>query len=241
MAYYSNKPKKQYDTDLSQIAFITNRKQLVSACDYLQVTDLEDEFPDKCPASMHARYSRIKIMVTNFDVNPTVCVNFNVKPSEIRLLFEKVKLTSISDRPFEWKQIKDMKLVGGEGTESITIKRVQAMKDGKEVVGYPWSFAIAQNVGGEKKFAAKSVSDDEMFQFLGDIVAYINVWEMTFGAPLIRKVIEPFKEKRSEDIKAAREAKKSGATGGSYNNAPRQQQAQKATPAPPPAFDDEPL
>ena len=64
-----SKNEKRYDTDVTQIAFITNRKTLVAACDYLQDPDLDGD-PDKCPSSLHARYSRIKINVTNFDKEP---------------------------------------------------------------------------------------------------------------------------------------------------------------------------
>ena len=57
---------KQYQTDPTQIAFLSNKKTLVAACDYLQPPDLNGD-PDKCPASLHARYSRIKINVADFE------------------------------------------------------------------------------------------------------------------------------------------------------------------------------
>ena len=37
-----SKNEKRYDTDVTQIAFITNRKTLVAACDYLQAPDLQE-------------------------------------------------------------------------------------------------------------------------------------------------------------------------------------------------------
>lgn len=38
-----SKNEKRYDTDVTQIAFITNRKTLVAACDYLQAPDLDGD------------------------------------------------------------------------------------------------------------------------------------------------------------------------------------------------------
>lgn len=87
---------KAKQVDVSQIAFITNRKTLIAACDYLQAPDLNGD-PDKCPASLHARYSRIKLVLTDFEKEPSVVLSYNLDPSEIRLLYQKICMLTMTD------------------------------------------------------------------------------------------------------------------------------------------------
>ena len=214
---------KQYQTDPTQIAFLSNKKTLVAACDYLQPPDLNGD-PDKCPASLHARYSRIKIHVTDFEKNPSVFLSFNLDPSEIRLLYQKISMLTMTEREFSWAVTKNYGAFGSDRMEIFNITRVP-LRNG-EKAKYPWTISIstgtsAKNSGKfqSEKSARKLLSDDEMQRFFGDIVAYISVWEMTFGAPFIRNVIEPYKKERKEMQKKAREDARKGKSGGQYSEA----------------------
>lgn len=230
---------KQYRTDPSQIAFLSNRKTLVAACDYLQPPDLNGD-PDKCPASLHARYSRIKINVTDFEKNPTVFLSFNLDPSEIRLLHQKICMITMTEREFEWGVTKNYGTFGSDRMDMISISR-KPLRNGQKA-NYPWSISISSGkTAADKKFqpeksARKLLSDDEIQRFFGDIMAYISVWEMTFGAPFIRNVIEPYKAKRKEEQEQARRNAREAqpAAGGQYGYSTQQAPSYDE-------FDDEPL
>lgn len=231
----NNKP---YQTDITQIAFISNKKTLIAACDYLQAPDLQGE-PDKCPASLHARYSRIKINVTDFEKNPTVFLSFNLDPSEIRLLYQKICMITMTEREFSWGVTKNYAAFGSDRMEVFNITRAP-LRNG-EKAKYPWTISIstgtASKNGGKfqsEKSARKLLSDDEIQRFFGDIMAYISVWEMTLGAPFIRNVIEPYKAKRREKQLQARFESKRNHQSGRQQNGFEQ-------PAAASDFDDEPL
>mgnify|MGYP000032968673 CR=1 FL=1 len=224
---------KVQEVNISQIAFISNRKNLIAACDYLQAPDLHGD-PDKCPASLHARYSRIKLILTDFEKEPSVVMSYNLEPSEIRLLYQKICMLNMTERSFEWSVTKDFSSFDSNRMQIINITRQSKRNDQK--FNYPWTISIAVGTFIDKKFqpkksAKKYLSDDEIQKFFGDIVSYISVWEMTFGAPFIRNVIEPYKAKRREEIIARAKAKK-GQSGSS----------QYAPTAPDyDGFDDDPL
>ena len=224
---------KAKQVDVSQIAFITNRKTLIAACDYLQAPDLNGD-PDKCPASLHARYSRIKLILTDFEKEPSVVLSYNLEPSEIRLLYQKICMLTMTERDYVWSTTKDFSSFGSNRMEAIKITRQPKRNDQK--VNYPWTISITVGASANGKFqpeksAKKFLSDDEIQKFFGDIAAYISVWEMTFGAPFIRNVIEPYKAKRREDQRARARAK-NGQSGSS----------QYAPTAPDyDSFDDDPL
>ena len=211
---------KAKQVDVSQIAFITNRKTLIAACDYLQAPDLNGD-PDKCPASLHARYSRIKLVLTDFEKEPSVVLSYNLDPSEIRLLYQKICMLTMTERDYGWSTTKDFSSFGSNRMEAIKITRQPKRNDQK--VNYPWTISITVGASANGKFqpeksAKKFLSDDE-------------IWEMTFGAPFIRNVIEPYKAKRREDQRARARAK-NGQSGSS----------QYASTAPDyGSFDDDPL
>lgn len=212
-----SKNEKRYDTDVTQIAFLSNRKTLVAACDYLQPPDLDGD-PDKCPASLHARYSRIKINVTDFDKEPSVFLSYNLEPSEIRLLYQKICMLNMTDREFEWGTTKDFSSFGSNRMEMIKVTRQP--KRNNQRVNYPWTIAITAGTSAGGKFqpeksVKKFLSDDEIQKFFGDILAYISVWEITLGAPLIRNTIEPYKARRREEQKTRAKAKRQSG-GNSY-------------------------
>lgn len=193
---------KNTKPDVSQIAFITNQKTLIAACDYLQPPDLNGD-PDKCPASLHARYSRIKLILTDFESNPSVFLTYNLDPSEIRLLHEKIGMLTMTERNFDWSTTKDFSSFGNNWMEVFRITRMPMRNNQK--AKYPWAISIRAGTSENGKFKAeqevrKFLSDDEIQKFFIDIVAYLNVWEMTHGAPFIRNVIEPYKAERRKGI-----------------------------------------
>lgn len=191
---------KQTITDISQIAFISNQKTLMAACDYLQTPDPNSD-SDKCPASLHARYSRIKLILTDFEKNPSVILTYNLKPSEIRLLYEKIRVLTMTERTFDWSTTKDFSSFGSN--HAAVFRMVREPMRNNQKANYPWSVSIRTGTTENGKFkpaqnVRKFLSDDEILKFFIDIVTYLNVWEITHGAPFIRNVIDPYKEQRKK-------------------------------------------
>lgn len=108
-------------------------------------------------------------------------------------------MLSMTERDYAWSTTKDFSSFGSNRMEAVKITRQPKRNDQK--VKYPWTISITVGTSANGKFqpeksAKKFLSDDEIQKFFGDIAAYISVWEMTFGAPFIRNVIEPYKAKR---------------------------------------------
>lgn len=156
--------------------------------------------------------------MTDFDKEPSVFLSYNLEPSEIRLLYQKICMLNMTDREFEWGTTKDFSSFGSNRMEMIKVTRQPKRNDQK--VNYPWTIAITAGTSAGGKFqpeksVKKFLSDDEIQKFFGDILAYISVWEITLGAPFIRNTIEPYKARRREEQKARAKAKRQSG-GNSY-------------------------
>lgn len=213
----------QSKNDIAQIAFITNQKNLISACDALELADIRK---DKSPAGIHAKYSRIKITVTDFSIKPSTILSFYLKPAEIRRLYWQARvIKGAKEFSVSWQKKKERK--GKIVAESMTISHEPwRNKEKQERSNYPWKINISageyQN-GSNKPFYDKRVfkvlSDDEFEDFFSAIVAYLHAWEAIVGAPLVndihRQMANRFMEKdKTLDESVAENNESSGGFGG---------------------------
>lgn len=197
--------------DPAQIAFVTNNKTLVAACDNLQVADRND-YDDKSPSGIHSRHSTIQINVTDFSKAPSVFVSHYLKPHVIRRLQRMVFVTT-GHRAVEWASDKEKTKSGMQILEKLVISRdpYHHTFDGKQKVyfedkknpdqkvlaNYPWKISISagkRKSGTQDTFqysrAFKQLTDDEIQDFFSAIVCFMEVWEVTFGAPLLRELAQ---------------------------------------------------
>jgi hypothetical protein len=183
---------EQKRNDFSQIAFITNQKNLISACDALELADIRK---DKSPAGIHARYSRIKITVTDFSNKPSTILSFYLKPTEIRRLYWQARvIKGPKEFSVAWQKKKNRK--GKVVAESMSVTHEPwRNKEKQERSNYPWRVSISSGEypkGSSKpvydKRVLKLLSDDEFEDFFGSVVSYLNAWETIIGAPLIKDI-----------------------------------------------------
>jgi hypothetical protein len=228
-----------HNVDATQIAFITNQKTLIAACDSLQAPDFNNP-KDKSPASLHAKYSRIKINVTDFSKTPTVFMCFYLQPQEICALYDDAKKVKGTAQEYKWGSQKKKEQGGKTTAEAITVARNPYRDAEKTVVSnYPWTIKISHgtypNGPNDKpnydKNAYKMLSDVEFVGFLCSIVRYMSAWEVVMGAPIIKRI---------DAIKKARHDNRDGAAP-PHNTAPQPANAPAGSNAPPNDFDDEPL
>jgi hypothetical protein len=213
--------EQQNRNEISQIAFITNQKNLVSACDALELADIGK---DKSPAGIHTKYSRIKITVTDFSNKPSTILSFYLKPAEVRRLYWQARVVKgTKDFSVSWQKKKDRK--GKVIAESMTISHEPwRNKEKQERFHYPWRINISSGEypkGLSKpvydKRVFKLLSDDEFEDFLSTVVAYLNAWETVVGAPLLKEIhhrmINRFREK---EVMIEDEITESGKSLGGY-------------------------
>lgn len=178
--------------DISQITVIMNKKTLAAACDALELANIER---DKSPAGIHGKYSRIKLCVFDFSKNPSILLNFYLKPTEIRRLYWQARVVKGNkEYSVAWQKKKERKNM--VVAECMVIAHEPWMdKEKKTLSRYPWKIGIATGEyknGSSKpvydKRAEKRLSDDEFEDFLCAIVTYLNAWETIAGAPLLKEI-----------------------------------------------------
>ena len=132
----------------------------------------------------------------------------NIAPSQARLIFDFAKETMfqyLSREIFSSSKIFGNTDHEGRATMVIfRISREQADQSSGEVKKYPWTVEInsgtavkitnsngsAYAKGGtfqSKTRVTASLSDQDFYTAFAEIVAYIEVWEVTFGAKLLRE------------------------------------------------------
>ncbi len=191
--------------DPTQIAFITNQKPLIAACDSLQAPDFGNP-KDKSPASLHAKYSRIKINVTDFSKTPSVFMSFYLQPQEICALYDDARMVKGTMSEYKWGSSKKKEFGGKTTAEAITVARNPYRDAEKTTVStYPWTIKISHGTypngpNGKPnydKHAYKMLNDAEFVGFLCSIVRYMSAWEVVMGAPAIKRIDALKKERRN--------------------------------------------
>jgi len=188
----------------SQVAFITNNKTLLSACDYLELATSDD----KCPAGLHAGYSRIRLAVTDFSKEPSVYLTFHLKPEEIRRLHTDVQfhrqmklLGKAAPYQADWHKKKPKE--GKICAEALSISYESEMS-------VPWKIKISSGFyasdamnakASYNKFTQKFLTDIEFEDFLCKIVTYLTNWESVVGAPYMRDLHKQLAERFSGENK----------------------------------------
>ena len=201
-----NKKTSTRENELSQIAFNTNRKTLIAACDYLELATPDD----KSPAGLHAGYSRIRLTVTDFAGEKPTFLTFFLKPEEIRRLLGDVRWhrqMELLERKVPYKQewAKKKPKEGKVVAEALSISYEPSM-------GVPWKISIADGFYASEdaksptytRKAAKFLTAIEFEDFLCKIVTYLDNWEIVIGAPYMKalhtKLAARFKSERDGEV-----------------------------------------
>jgi len=182
--------ERTYDkNELSQIAFNTNNKTLISACDSLSLATAED----KCPAGIHSKYSRVRIAVTDFSREKSDYLTFHLKPEEIRRIYKDVQFH------------RQMKLLGKAAQYQVGWQKKKPREDKilaeamtisyEAEMGIPWKIKISAGFFDGPGMKAKAtynrhvqkfLTDMEFEDFLCKIVSYLDAWETVIGATYMR-------------------------------------------------------
>lgn len=182
-----------YKTDKNVLEF--NKKLKVASAHFGRIhrKDEYDMNGKKLPDSL------IGVVAINYDVEPSVRVEENLSPSQIRFLYESVK-----EKPENYSFPGNGSKVFGEPDENgfciarkLYITRTSKMPNG-ELKKYPWRIKISNGKGkkvikengsayldGKSYVEEKEVSilltDYDMFELLDEVVSVIRVWEDTYG------------------------------------------------------------
>lgn len=211
--------EKRFDIDPTQIAFISNRKTLIAACDALKLPVIGNG-RDKTPASLHGKYSRIRINVNDFDKEPSVFVSFNLNPAEVRRVLSKVRMINMGMKDYAMNWTKRIETDHGVLAEALSIFRRPYVNEAKtETANYPWTVKIQAGGYPDKglkskpnytKTACKLLSDNEIEDFFATAVNYIDKWEI-FNTGELLSAIGVVKKEREEERKKYRDSLRSGA------------------------------
>ena len=165
-------------------------------------------------------YSLIPLIISDGTGSSRKVVKYNFNPNDFFALRRECEGAVIFHRSYE-RKFEKMNCIDGQMTiRSITIRHEYYKKDrnGKEVLAdgqkvvsqYPWFIGISETKGkadakGEKveKVSEKNqsyilLSSGEYQDMIDSTCRYIDVYAMTFGAPLLREKRKQDQERREK-------------------------------------------
>ncbi|MCL2841456.1 MAG: hypothetical protein FWE05_11890 [Defluviitaleaceae bacterium] len=236
---YINNEITTYKTNKKLLAF-SDRMNIATAVNYANLHSKGEKGEQG-----RKIYSTIGILASDFSCGKgesNIRAEANISPSEARFIFVKMEsymLHCLSGEIFQSSKIfGNADKQGYASMRLLKISREQADGDG-EVKKYPWTIAVDNGSaikasGANGSTYAKSgtfksqrkvmvnLSDQDFYCLLAEVVAYINVWEVTFAPKVVREGRGLLDVKMAEAIAEAEKNPKPK----SLNSSPRQSASQ---------------